>query len=215
MRFTAYPNQLHPNEVRAENERLLSIAEERSENDKRKNRFLGDGVDSDTEETSKSLIDASNKKSRTGEKEIPTLVGMDIDQSETQSDTSTSKGQETSTATSFRLPTNSELEKASKDELIDLINRVKSELERREKQVKESQGSNTINYEISTKELKDGLSKAESRINSFQTSNTADVNNDNKSSNAGVVVAVVGVVSALAIGVIALAKSKLGRSKKK
>jgi hypothetical protein len=206
VRFTAYPNQLHPNEVRAENERLLRIAEGRSENDKRKNRFLGDGVDSDTEETSKSLIDASNKKSRTGEKEIPTLVGMDIDQPET----STSKGQENSPAETSQTQDNSqssELDNVSnltREERISEINQLRAritELESRE------------NLTSSEKQEKQNKLEKLEKLESYSV-DSKPTNPDNKSPT-GLIVGAFLAVSALAIGGIAFVKSKLGKSKRK
>lgn len=135
---------------------------------------------------------------------------MDVDQPEISSTSLTE--------TSFKLSTNNELEKASKDELVDLINRVKSELERRKKEAKESRGRNTVNYEVSTQELRDALSNAESRVNNFQTSGAftnLNNSNDNKNSSVGGVLAVVGVVGAFAVGGIAFLKSKLGKNKEK
>jgi len=166
---------------------------------------LGIGDDQELSEgiSEISVGDTSNKKPRIDEKENTTP--MDIDQSET----STSKVQESSpsvpTETSFKLPTDSELEKVSEGELISLRERINKELERREKVAKESQESNVINYSVSTEELKNTLSKAESRIEGFNTPNN---------SNVGGIVAVVGVISAFAIGGIALVKSKLGKNKK-
>lgn len=206
MRFTAYPNQLHPNEVRTENERLLRIAEERSENDKRKNRFLGDGVDSDTEETSKSLIDASNKKSRTGEKEIPTLVDMDIDQPET----STSKSQKSSptetsqTQNDFQSSAVDISSNLTREERVNEINQLRTritELESRE------------NLTASEKqERQQKLEKLE-KLESYSV-DSKPTNSDNKSPT-GLIVGSFLAVSALAIGGIALVKNKFKKSKKK
>jgi hypothetical protein len=203
VRFTAYPNQLHPNEVRAENERLLRIAEERSGNDKRKNRFLGDGVDSDTEETSKSLIDASNKKSRTGEKEIPTLVDMDID----QSNTSASKGQENSPAETSQTQDNSRslaLDDGStltREERVNEINRLRTRIT----ELKSREGLTDSEKQEKQDKL-EKLEKLESRgVDSKPTNNFPT----------GLIVGSFLAVSALAIGGIALVKSKLGKNKKK
>jgi hypothetical protein len=203
VRFTAYPNQLHPNEVRAENERLLRIAEERSENDKRKNRFLGDGVDSDTEETSKSLIDASNKKSRTGEKEIPTLVDMDND----QSNTSTSKGQENSPAETSQTQDNSRslaLDDGStltREERVNEINRLRTRIT----ELKSREGLTDSEKQEKQDKL-EKLEKLESRgVDSKPTNNFPT----------GLVVGSIVLVSFLAIGGVAFVKSKLGKNNKK
>ena len=204
MRFTAYPNQLHPNEVRAENERLLRIAEERSENDKRKNRFLGDGVDSDTEETSKSLIDASNKKSRTGEKEIPTLVGMDIDQPET----STSKSQKGSPTETSQ--TQNDVQSSAVDDSSDLT---------REERANEI---NQLRARITELESRENLTSSEKqerqqKLEKLETYGAVSKpnNSDNNKFPTGLVVGSVVLVSALVIGGIALVKNKFKKSKKK
>jgi len=122
---------------------------------------------------------------------------MDIDQSET----SISKG----------LLTDAKLQKASKDELTNLIERAKNEIKRRENEVEENQGSNTSNYEVSTEELKNALSRAQSKLESV---NTSISNNDTpNNSNVGGVLAVVSVVGVLAISGIAFVKNKLGKNK--
>lgn len=147
---------------------------------------------------------------------------MDIDQPETQSETSTSKDQESSptktTETNFKLLSDDEIEKADKGQLIDLKKRIEKELEIREQiEADSSSKFQTFNYQVSTQKLKDELSKTEDRIKNYQTSNASTNNDNNKSPNGsgGIIVAVAVVVSALAIGGIAFVKSKLGKSKKK
>jgi len=189
VRFTSYPNKLHPKEVEAETDQLIRLATEKRKKQlgiKDSQGFSGGISEVSTDD------DNSNKKPRTEEKESTTF--MDIDQSETW------KG----------LPTNDELKRVSKDELNNLINRAKSELKRRDEE-KESQDSNASNYEISTQELKNIVSKAQNRLQTFGSSIS---NNDTpNNSNVGGVLAVVGVVSVFAIGGVALVKNKLGKKK--
>jgi hypothetical protein len=143
--------------------------------------------------------------------EISDDNNMDIDQPETQSDTSTNKVQETSpTEINFELLSDDKIEKASKEQLVDLKKRIETELRIREEIEANSSGNSQISsYGVSTQELKDKLSKAESRMEGFSTPNTPN------NSNLGGIVAVVGVVSAFAIGSVALVRSKLGKNKKK
>jgi len=141
---------------------------------------------------------------------------MDIDQPKV----STSKNSENSpsslTGTDFELLSDRELEKASKDQLIYLGKRIRKELEIREKiEADLNNSSQTPSYQVSTQELKDKLQKSEQFLNDFQNpaSNIDNKKSDN-SGKTGIIVGIVG-VSALAIGGIALVKSKLGKSKKK
>jgi len=122
---------------------------------------------------------------------------MDIDQSET--------------SLSKNLLTDSKLEKASKDELTNLIEQVENELKRREEEIEENRGSNTSNYGASTEELKNTLSRAQSKLESINTSISNNSIPDN--SNVGGVLAVVSVVSAFAFGGIALVKNKFSKKK--
>jgi hypothetical protein len=88
------------------------IAEEKSEDDKTKKGFLGDGADSDTKEVSKSPTDNNNRKSGIKEGEIMTRADMDVD---------------------FLLE--SEIKNASEEQLINLKKWIEAELAIRKKQV--------------------------------------------------------------------------------
>jgi len=144
------------------------------------------------------LTSTSNKKPRIDENKSVSSSPMEVD-----------KPENSLTETNSKLPSDNELKTASKNELKDLIRRAKAELERR----KTKQTSNDFQG-LNTSELENELSRAEHSLKNFQTSNTT-ANNDNKSSNGGVIAASVGVVGALVISGVALAKSKFSNNKKK
>lgn len=131
---------------------------------------------------------------------------MDIDQSETQTNTSTSKSQANS-LTKASLLSDDEIKKASKDQLINLQRKIEKELEIREK-IEADSNVQTSNYQVSTDELKDKLQKSQQLLSGFQNHSLDDKDNNGKIG----IVATVGVVSALAIGGIALVKKKLGKN---
>jgi len=177
--FTAYPNQLHPNEVKAESERLLRIAEERSKNNKRKDRFLGDGVNSDTEETSDSEI--SSKKSNTGGNRDTRL--MEVDKPENS-----------------LLLSDEQIAKANKSELTDLVRRISDELERRKTE------QNSGSYQVVQSRLETQKQQAEMFLNSFLTS--PDNSPRSNSNSVLPAVGVVGMVASLFAGLIIWKKNK-------
>jgi hypothetical protein len=139
---------------------------------------------------------------------------MDIDQPNTSTSQNPKTNQENSDSrANFELLSDDEIEKADKDQLIDLNKRIRNELEiRKQVEANSSSSFQTSNYRISTQELKAKLQKSESALNSFQTSSP---NADKKNDNAGIIVGTIAVASALAIGSIALIKNKLGKNKKK
>ena len=112
------------------------------------------------------------------------------------------------------LLSDNEIEKADKNRLIDLVSRVKKELEIREKieaDLNSSSQTSSPDYSVSTQQLKDTLSKAQSKMESISASIS---NNDTpNNSNVGGVLTVVSVVGVLAISGIAFVKSKLGKNK--
>jgi len=174
-------------------------------------------------------LQARDKTNKEKENFVESNSKMDID----QPNTSTSKGQESSptqttsqnpktnqensdSRANFELLSDDEIEKADKDQLIDLARRIKEELEiRKQLEANSSSGFQTSNYRISNQELESKLQKSESALNSFQTSSpNTDKKADDKN-NAGIVVGTIAVVGALAIGSVALVKSKFGSKSKK
>jgi len=195
IKFRAAPKRLHSNEINGETEWFINNA-----NEQWKNRQDRSGI-GNSQEFSEETSEVKFKKPRTGTEKAE----MEID----------NKPENSPTEPIIKLLTDDEIKTAKKDEIISLIERLSKELEIREKIEKNSNNSSqTSNYQVSTQELENQLSKAENYLESLQVSNTT-VNNDDKNSNVGWVMAVVGVVSALAIGGVALMKSKFSKNKKK
>lgn len=199
IKFRAAPKRLHPNEIKNETEWFINNATEQWES-----RLHIKDSQALSEEALKSLTDTSNKKPRTEDRE--NITSMEVD----------NKSESYPAEPTVKMLTDDEIEIASKDEIIDLIERLRKELEIREK-IEADSSSSFQTSSFSTQELKDKLRKSEKLLNGFQTSSPSYDNKDNKSDNSGkvgIIVAVVG-VSALAIGGIALVKSKFSKSKKK
>jgi hypothetical protein len=126
------------------------------------------------------------KKLKTGEDSVP----MNIDKSESSP-----------TEADFKLLTDERLKELDDNQIISLINQLKSELNRRRKN---EQGSSS--YQISNHELENAITRAE---------NALKTNNNDKGSSVGLVMGIVGIVSAFAIGSVVFLKRKLGKSNRK
>jgi len=151
----------------------------------------------------------SNKKPRMEERERqnPTPIGMEVD-NEPQS--SSPSEEPTSTEPIIKMLTDGEIKVASKDEIRDLIKRLNEELEIREKG--ETTSSSFQNF--STQDLRKQSQKLENSLNNSQVS-VPTSNNDDKGSSVGGVIAVIGLVSAFAIGSVVFLKTKFNRNRKK
>jgi len=151
----------------------------------------------------------SSKKPRIEEKERqnPASVGMEVD-NEPQS--SSPSEEPTSTEPIIKMLTDDEIKVASKDEIRDLVRRLNEELEIRERG--ETDSSSFQNF--STQDLKKQSRKLENSLNNSQTS-VPTSNNDDKGSNGGTIMAVVGAVSVFAIGSVVFLKRKFNRNRKK
>jgi hypothetical protein len=193
--FKAYPSKLHPNEVKAESERLIGLA-----TDKRKKQLGIKDSQGFSERISEVSTDdeTSNKKPRTEEKGNTTP--MDVDQPNVSS---------SPIETNFKLLSDDEIEKADKGQLEELKKRIEAEIEIREK-IEADSSSSSQKGSYSIKELRDNLSKAENRIKTFNLTSNDDTPNN---SGVGGALAVVGVVSAFAFGGVALVKSKFSKKK--
>jgi len=189
IKFRAAPKRLHPNEI---NDTTTLLVEEANK------RFKIGQLGNKNE-----VLPIGNEGS----------VPMDVDQ---QPETSTSKSLRSSlTETSFELLlSDDKVEKASKDELVDLVNRIKEELKIREKI--EANEAYLSSSQVSTQTLKEKLQKSEQLLNGFQTSspNVDNKKNDN-SGKSGIIVAIVGVSALVIGGSIAFVKSKFSKNKKK
>jgi len=131
VKFTAYPDQLHPNEVKSETERLIRLATE-----KRQRQLENSGSQEFSEETP-NLVDVSSKKSKIEENESASLMEI----------------------------TDEKMKKASEGELRNILNRIISELGRRD-----AERQNSSDYAVSTEQLKNQANKLESVLNNFLTS---------------------------------------------
>jgi hypothetical protein len=149
----------------------------------------------------------SNKKPRMEERQNPTPVGMEVD-NEPQSSSPTEEL--TSTEPIIKVLTDDEIKVASKDEIKDLIRRLNEELEIREK----DETTSSSFQKFSTQDLKNQSQKLENALNDYQVSNPTS-NNDDKGSNVGGIIAVIGVVSVFTIGSVVFLKRKFNRNRKK
>src|SRR5207302_4349504 len=113
------------------------------------------------------LVD--NKRLKTEKNPSSSVVGMEVD-----------NPRSCATETSTKLPSDSEIKKLSKDELISLNERLSRELKGRDEG---EAGLSSDFQQFTTSELKEAKSKFENALNSFKTSNTT--NNDDKGSNVG------------------------------
>jgi len=112
----------------------------------------------------------------------------------------------------IKLLTDDEIKIASNNEITSLIERLSKELESRKK----GETTSSSFQKLTTQEIENQISKAQKYLKNSQTSNTTTANNDDdKSYKVGGVLAVVGLVSVLAIGSVAFVKNKFSKSKKK
>ena len=189
VKFTAYPGQLHPNEVNAESERLIRIATE-----KRKAQL---GVES-TQELSERVDDSSSKKPRTEEnpKERGNVsaVAMDLDQPETSTSENPDKN------LNDKLLTDEKLKELDEKQITSLINQLKAELDKR----KNEKGSSGY------QKLENQLNKVEVFMRNFESSKPSG--SDNKFPT-GLVVGSVAGVSVLVAGGVAFMKNKFSKKK--
>ncbi|CAJ0824601.1 6717_t:CDS:2 [Entrophospora sp. SA101] len=209
IKFRAAPKRANPNENRSfyetVGEKVGGFFSEKKEPESK--RFRGQVEEGNRDSELTGNIEKVNSKMDIDKPETSTSKGQALDSGEFKPE---SLSENPSTENSFELLTDDEIEKANKNDLIDLIERIKKELEIRKKIEANSDGSFQTNYNLSTQQLKNKLERSESALNSFQTSSpNADKKTDDKN-NAGIVVGTIAVVSALAIGSIALVKSKFG-----
>lgn len=195
IKFRAAPKRLHPNEVNSEIKWYINEASE-----KRENQLGIKNSQGLSEETSKFLVvDASNKKPRMEEK--GSTIPMEVD-----------KQENSPTEPIIKLLTDDEIKIASNNEITSLIERLSKELESRKK----GETTSSSFQKLTTQEIENQISKAQKYLKNSQTSNTTTANNDDdKSYKVGGVLAVVGLVSVLAIGSVAFVKNKFSKSKKK
>ncbi|CAG8547335.1 12626_t:CDS:2 [Ambispora gerdemannii] len=217
IKFRAAPKRVHPNESKSFGEKFGELFRQGGKEESESKKFRGQAESNQDNkvgsvEQNNSGSQLSNKVGGEESDKNVSEIGssMDIDQFETS--TNENLGGSSTTDTSLNLLSDYEIERAEESQLIDLMRRVKKELEIRKELKKHSNSDfRTSNYQVSTHDLENCLSRVENSLKSFQTSNTTNttLNNDNKGSDAGGVLAVVGVVSALAVGSLVLVKRKL------
>lgn len=181
VKFTAYPNQLHPNEVKSETERLIRFATE-----KRQRQLESSNSQEFSEESEEvpELVEIDSKKSKTEEQESSSL--MEIDKSES-SELKTSP-----TRVSDKLLDDNQIAKASRDELTDLVDRLLTELENRKS------GKTSTNYQLlSNEQLQQKLAKSQSLLKNGLSTAQTSANNSPKPNNS--ILPFVGVVGTVAI----------------
>lgn len=181
VKFTAYPNQLHPNEVKSETERLIRFATE-----KRQRQLESSNSQEFSEESEEvpELVEIDSKKSKTEEQESSSL--MEIDKSES-SELKTSP-----TRVSDKLLDDNQIAKASRDELTDLVDRLLTELENRKS------GKTSTNYQLlSNEQLQQKLAKSQSLLKNGLSTAQTSANNSPKPNNS--ILPFVGVVGMVAI----------------
>ncbi|MDR1670442.1 MAG: hypothetical protein LBR43_01780 [Spiroplasmataceae bacterium] len=151
----------------------------------------------------------SNKKPKTQEDNVNS---MDVDLPKASSIIS----ENVSSKKTSILLSDEEIEKASKEQLIDLINKLKAELRIRER-INVENSSQT--YECSTassQELRNELQKCESRLNSFQT--PSDINSNSNVGDKfpiGGVISLISVLGVFSVGGLVLVRRKISIKNKK